>query len=94
MHTLTVEPRQVPPPSLDRRLYALIHGLPHSPAGDRYVALLSDLGRGARVGGRGRRSRLAVWQRGRRADVLVVRASVSRRGAGHRVDQGRPRLNE
>jgi hypothetical protein len=53
MQTLTVEPRQVSPPSLDRRLYAVIHGLPHSPAGDRYIALLSDLGEGLGQAGAG-----------------------------------------
>jgi hypothetical protein len=29
--------------TVDRRLYHMIHGLPHSPAGDRYVSILSDL---------------------------------------------------
>ena len=32
--------------SVDRRLYQMIHGLPHSTVGDRYVGILSDLGEG------------------------------------------------
>lgn len=34
------------PETFDRRLYTLIHGLPHSPTSDRYVTILSDLGEG------------------------------------------------
>lgn len=34
------------PETIDRRLYRMIHSLPHSPIGDRYVTLLSDLGEG------------------------------------------------
>ena len=46
MATPTIEPPRVLPPSLDRRLYAAIQGLPHTPVSDRYVAMLSDLGEG------------------------------------------------
>lgn len=59
------------PETVDRRLYRAIHGLPHSPLGDRYVSIVSDLGEGlgwvaagialAWLGGdRGRRAGLAV----------------------------------
>ena len=59
------------PESIDRRVYRMIHGLPHSPIGDRYVTLMSDLGEGfgwvvagiamAWLGGRkGRRAGLAT----------------------------------
>lgn len=34
------------PESIDRRLYRLIHGLPHTTESDRYVTILSDLGEG------------------------------------------------
>lgn len=76
MQTPTIEPPQVLPPSLDRRLYALIHGLPHSPTGDRYVALLSDLGEGLGWVGAGV---ALVWlggTRGRRAGLATVIASL------------------
>ena len=46
MQTRKIEPPRVLPETVDRRLYAMIHGLPHSPVGDRYVAILSDLGEG------------------------------------------------
>ena len=71
MQTPTVEPPQILPESVDRRLYRAIHGLPHTPLSDRYVATLSDLGEGigwvvagaalAWVGGpKGRRAGLAM----------------------------------
>ena len=41
-----VEPPRVLPESVDRRLYRMIHSLPHSTVGDRYVTTLSDLGEG------------------------------------------------
>lgn len=41
-----VEAHSTLPESVDRRLYRVLHGLPHSPAGDRYVSMLSDLGEG------------------------------------------------
>ncbi len=34
------------PGSLDRSLYHAIHGLPHTQLGDRYIAVVSDLGEG------------------------------------------------
>ena len=46
MATPTIEPPRVLPASLDRRLYAAVQGLPHTPVTDRYVAMLSDLGEG------------------------------------------------
>lgn len=71
MHSPAIEPPQILPESVDRRLYRMVHGLPHSPAGDRYVSILSDLGEGlgwvaagaalAWLGGRtGRRAGLAT----------------------------------
>src|SRR5438105_6230062 len=34
------------PAGVDRRLYHLINGLPHTTTSDRYVSVLSDLGEG------------------------------------------------
>src|SRR2546426_12482724 len=46
MQMQEVEPPRVLPESVDRRLYRMIHSLPHSTVGDRYVTTLSDLGEG------------------------------------------------
>src|SRR5947208_14432933 len=46
MQTPEVEPPRVLPESVDRRLYRMIHSLPHSAVGDKYVTTLSDLGEG------------------------------------------------
>lgn len=35
------------PETIDRQLYRLIHSLPHSHAGDRFLTMLADLGEGA-----------------------------------------------
>jgi undecaprenyl-diphosphatase len=71
-----ITPPQLLPPSLDRRLFDAIHGLPHSPVSDRYIALVSDLGEGlgwvaAGVG--------VAWlggPRGRRAGIATALASL------------------
>ena len=60
MQTPQIEPPRILPESVDRRLYMLIHGLPHSPVGDRYVTLLSDLALAWLGGPRGRRAGLAT----------------------------------
>lgn len=71
MQTSSVDLPRLLPETVDRRLYQAIHGLPHSPLGDRYVTTLSDLGEGlgwvaAGValawldGGRGRRAGAAA----------------------------------
>src|SRR2546425_13298160 len=41
-----VEPPRVLPESVDRRMYRMIHSLPHSTVGDRDLTTLSDLGEG------------------------------------------------
>lgn len=71
-----ITPPQLLPPSLDRRLFDAIHGLPNSPVSDRYIALISDLGEGlgwvaAGVG--------VAWlggPRGRRAGIATALASL------------------
>ncbi|HEY1456324.1 MAG TPA: phosphatase PAP2 family protein [Candidatus Dormibacteraeota bacterium] len=65
------------PESVDRRLYQMVHGLPHSPVSDRYITILSDLGEGLGwvAGG------LAVaWmggRKGRRAGLAMAVASLA-----------------
>jgi hypothetical protein len=44
MRTPALEPPRILPETLDRSLYRGILGLPHSPAGDRYATILSELG--------------------------------------------------
>jgi membrane-associated phospholipid phosphatase len=71
MQNPSIEPPKVLPESVDRRLYRMIHGIPHTPLSDRYVTALSDLGEGlgwvvaggalAWLGGpKGRRAGLAM----------------------------------
>jgi len=71
METPKIEPPQILPVTVDRRLYHAIHDLPHTTLSDRYVTVLSDLGEGlgwvaagaalAWLGGpRGRRAGLAM----------------------------------
>lgn len=76
MQTPAVDPPRVLPESIDRRLYALIHGLPHSPAGDRYVSILSDLGEGLGWVGAGVALAWLGGARGRRAGLATVIASL------------------
>lgn len=65
------------PTTLDRRLYQVIHGLPHSPTADSYGSAISDAGEGLGwiVAGVG-----LVWlggPRGRRAGIATALASLS-----------------
>jgi undecaprenyl-diphosphatase len=76
VRTPSIEPPRILPESLDRRLYLAIHGLPHSPMGDRYVALLSDLGEGAGWVAAGLALAWLGGARGRRAGVAVTVASL------------------
>jgi undecaprenyl-diphosphatase len=76
-----VERPSVAPPSVlaqtvDRRLYTLIHGLPHSPAGDRYVTILSDLGEGLGWVGAGIALAWLGGSKGRRAGLATAIASL------------------
>src|SRR5579872_4541763 len=71
-----VEPPQLLPVSVDRRLYNLIHGLPHSPLGDRYVTMLSDLGEGMGWVGAGLAVAWMGGRKGRRAGLAMAVASL------------------
>jgi undecaprenyl-diphosphatase len=76
MRTPSVDPPQVLPESWDRRLYSAIHGLPHSPLGDRYVAMLSDVGEGAGWVGIGVALAWLGGPKGRRAGLAVTVAAL------------------
>jgi undecaprenyl-diphosphatase len=76
MQTPAVEPPRILPASLDRRLYAMIHGLPHSPVGDRYVTILSDVGEGLGWVAAGAALAWLGGSKGRRAGVAAAVASL------------------
>ena len=76
MQTPSVAPPRILPETVDRRLYRLIHGLPHTPLSDRYITTLSDLGEGLGwvVAGIG-----LAWlggAKGRRAGIATSIASL------------------
>lgn len=65
------------PTTLDRKLFKLIHGLPHSPLSDRYGSMISDVGEGLGWVGAGA---ALVWlggPRGRRAGIATALAALS-----------------
>src|SRR5262245_49911001 len=76
MQTPSIRPPRVLPETVDRRLYRLIHGLPHSPAGDRYVSALSDLGEGLGWVAAGVGLAWLGGPRGRRAGIATTIASL------------------
>jgi len=76
MQTPQIEPPRILPESVDRRLYVMIHSLPHSPVGDRYVTMLSDLGEGLGWVGAGVALALLGGSRGRRAGLATAIASL------------------
>src|SRR5438552_14920176 len=76
MQTRKIEPPRVLPETVDRRLYAMIHGLPHSPVGDRYVTILSDLGEGLGWVVAGVALAWLDGSRGRRAGIATSIASL------------------
>lgn len=76
MQTPKLDPPQLLPQTIDRRLYAAIHGLPHSPTGDRYVAMLSDVGEGAGWVAAGIALAWLGGTKGRRAGVAVTVAAL------------------
>jgi undecaprenyl-diphosphatase len=73
-------PPVVPPAlqeTVDRRLYLMIHGLPHSPVGDRYVGILSDLGEGLGWVAAGIAIAWLGGPKGRRAGLATAAASLA-----------------
>ena len=70
----------VPPPSrggFDRRIFAYINGLPHSPLSDRYISTISDLGEGLGWVAGGAAIAMLGGRKGRRAGLATALASVS-----------------
>ncbi len=77
METPTAETARMLRDSIDRRLYTVIHGLPHSPVGDRYMTILSDLGEGLGWVGAGIALTMLGGRKGRRAGLATAVASLS-----------------
>ena len=70
----------VAPPAragIDRRLFTLINGLPHSATSDRYVSVLSDLGEGLGWVTGGVVLALLGGPKGQRAGVATAVASLA-----------------
>jgi undecaprenyl-diphosphatase len=62
---------------IDRRLYRLINGLPHTTTSDRYVSVLSDLGEGLGWVAGGVALAILGGPRGRRAGAATAVASLA-----------------
>jgi undecaprenyl-diphosphatase len=62
---------------IDRRLYRLINGLPHTTTSDRYVSVLSDLGEGLGWVAGGIALAVLGGPRGRRAGAATAVASLA-----------------
>ncbi len=70
----------VAPPAragIDRRLFSLINGLPHSTTSDRYVSVMSDLGEGLGWVAGGVALAMLGGPKGRRAGVATAVASLA-----------------
>jgi undecaprenyl-diphosphatase len=70
----------VAPPAragIDRRLFSLINGLPHSTTSDRYVSVLSDLGEGLGWVAGGMALAVLGGPKGRRAGMATAVASLA-----------------
>jgi len=65
------------PGGIDRRLFTLINGLPHSTTSDRYVSVLSDLGEGLGWVAGGAALAMLGGAKGRRAGVATAVASLA-----------------
>jgi undecaprenyl-diphosphatase len=76
MQTTPVAPPRILPETVDRRLYRVIHGLPHSPLGDRYVSALSDLGEGLGWVAAGAALAWLGGTKGRRAGLATTIAAL------------------
>src|SRR5260370_22612251 len=71
-----ITPPQILPPSVDRRVFEAIHGLPHSPRSDRYISVVSDLGEGMGCVAAGIGADSLGGQKGRRAGIATALASL------------------
>jgi membrane-associated phospholipid phosphatase len=62
--------------TIDRRLYRMIHGLPHTPISDRYISTLSDVGEGMGWVAAGIGMAVLGGRRGRRAGLATALAAL------------------
>jgi undecaprenyl-diphosphatase len=62
---------------IDRRLFQLINGLPHSTTSDRYISVLSDLGEGLGWVAGGAALAILGGPKGRRAGLATALASLA-----------------
>lgn len=62
---------------MDRKLFSLINGLPHSPTSDRYVSVLSDLGEGLGWVAGGAALAMLGGPKGQRAGLATALASLA-----------------
>jgi membrane-associated phospholipid phosphatase len=76
METPALERPRVLPETVDRRLYRMISGLPHSALSDRYVTTLSDLGEGVGWVAAGIACAWLGGPKGRRAGLAMTVASL------------------
>jgi len=65
------------PAGIDRRLFKLINGLPHTTTSDRYVSVLSDLGEGLGWVAGGIALAILGGPKGRRAGAATAAASLA-----------------
>jgi undecaprenyl-diphosphatase len=65
------------PGGLDRRLYTMINGLPHTTTSDRYVSVLSDLGEGLGWVAGGVALAILGGRKGRRAGMATAFSSLA-----------------
>jgi undecaprenyl-diphosphatase len=65
------------PGGIDRRLFRLINGVPHSTTSDRYVSVLSDLGEGLGWVAGGAALAILGGAKGRRAGAATAVASLA-----------------
>jgi membrane-associated phospholipid phosphatase len=65
------------PAGIDRRLYQMINGLPHTATSDRYVSVLSDLGEGLGWVAGGAALAILGGKKGRRAGMAAALSSLA-----------------
>jgi undecaprenyl-diphosphatase len=76
MQSQGLEPPRILPETVDRRLYRVISGIPHSPLSDKYVTTLSDLGEGLGWVAAGIALAWLGGAKGRRAGIAMSVASL------------------
>jgi undecaprenyl-diphosphatase len=74
---VSVEVAPPAPAGLDRRLFHLINGLPHTTTSDRYVSVMSDLGEGLGWVAGGAALMILGGPKGRRAGLATAVASLA-----------------